>query len=147
MRIAKVADGFKGIDRIETTDELLTSRAGMAVLSSYVHKTNIGELLAHLNPVKVNRKGTRDVSVYHQILMFLMEGSSSSLEYFNTLADDEAYRACIGVAESKTISTRLHPHEKSPVPNRPYETVRRATHGIPPHGGCARYRFRGLRQR
>ena len=77
----------------------------MAVLSSYVYKTGISELMAHLNPVKANRKGTRDVSVYHQILMFLMEGSSSSLEYFNTLADDEAYRACIGVPESRTISS------------------------------------------
>ncbi len=41
MRIAKIADGFMGIDRIETTDELLTSRTGIAVLSFYVLKTGI----------------------------------------------------------------------------------------------------------
>lgn len=59
MRIAKVADGFKGIDSLETTDELLTSWAGMAVLSSCIHKTGIPSMLAHLNPANGNRTAPR----------------------------------------------------------------------------------------
>ena len=81
---------------IGLTRDTLTGRGGLALFSRYVR--NIG-IYAHLErlfgALRKSGKGQAVSALFHQLFCFLMDGTSRHLVYFDTLKEDEGYRASI----------------------------------------------------
>jgi hypothetical protein len=91
MSIVKARKEFNPIDEIDITDDMLSSRAGLAPLSEFVRKCGVPDTLARLCPIKKTAKGISDASLYHQILVNFMDGTSRSLIHFDHLRADPSY--------------------------------------------------------
>ena len=106
METAYKVEESNRISGIGITKDVLSSRAGLSVLSEFVEKSNISQHLAFLNPVKKSAKGTSDQSIYKQIILKMMEGTSNRISYFNHLKSDPSYAQTCGIASSDAISSK-----------------------------------------
>ena len=81
---------------VTPTDELLTGRAGLSALASYLEQINILVLLAGtFAKLRLSRKGLPLEKLFKQLLLFFFDGTRLSLSYFDQLAADPAYAATI----------------------------------------------------
>jgi len=102
----KVAGVKATIDEIDTTDDCLSSRAGLALVSRYIQNIGIIKLLAdRFSFVKKSKKGTGLQSIFHQLLCFFLDGTSFSLTRFDQLKKDTGYAGSIETTETEMLSS------------------------------------------
>lgn len=101
------ADSVKTrIDACETTDDTLTGRAGLALVSRYLRATGITELLAErFSFLKKSRKGAGLTAMFHQILCYFFDGTDLHLTRFDRLREDEGYAGAIETAPHRLVSS------------------------------------------
>ena len=102
----KINDVKHKIDRIEITNDCLTSRAGLSLVARYIKSTRICHILSKIFIfVKKTAKGTGLLSLFHQIICFFFDGSNLRLTHFDKLKNDEGYAASIETAEKQMASS------------------------------------------
>jgi len=94
------------ISGVAITSDRLSGRGGLALFSRYIR--NIG-LFPHVQRLfgglRKNRKGAGVSEIFHQVLCFLMDGTSRHLVYFDALRDDEGYAGSIETAPERMASS------------------------------------------
>ena len=94
------------IDRIEATDDCLSSRAGLSLISRYIRSTRICQVLTNVfSFTKKSQKGTRLVALFHQLICFFFDGTNLHLSSFDELARDKGYSASIETDIKKMVSS------------------------------------------
>jgi len=84
------------IDKIETTDENLSGRAGLTLITRYLRSIGIIDLLSRVfSFLKKSRKGSTLVSIFNQIICYFFDGTSFHLNRFDQLKGDSGYAASI----------------------------------------------------
>jgi hypothetical protein len=94
------------IDRVEVTNDTLTSRGGLSFFVRYLR--SIG-LLAHLESefgdIRKSRKGKPVTEIFKQLFCFFLDGTSRHLSHFDALKRDEGYAACIETEPEQMLSS------------------------------------------
>jgi hypothetical protein len=94
------------IDRIETTNDCLSSRAGLSLIVRYIKSTRICHSLSKIFAfVKKTAKGTGLLSLFQQIICFFFDGTNLRLTHFDKLKNDEGYAASIETAKNQMASS------------------------------------------
>ncbi|MFV1963134.1 MAG: IS1380 family transposase [Acidimicrobiia bacterium] len=84
------------IAAVEVTDDTLTGRAGLALFARYLDGIGLFWFVARwLGPLRKNAKGQSAVECLRQVLVFLVDGTSRRLAYFDALKADDGYAATI----------------------------------------------------
>lgn len=101
------ADSVKArIDACETTEDTLTGRAGLALVSRYLRATGIIDLLAErFSFLKRSGKGAALTAMFHQILCYFFDGTDLHLTRFDRLGEDEGYAGVIETAPRHLVSS------------------------------------------
>jgi len=94
------------IDKIETTDEILSGRAGLTLITRYLKSIGILNLLSKVfSFLKKNKKGSTLISIFNQIICFFFDGTSFHLNRFDDLKTDTGYAASIETALEDMLSS------------------------------------------
>lgn len=94
------------INRAETTNECLSSRAGLSLIARYIFSTCICRLLSKIFVfAKKTSKGIKLQSLFHQIICFFFDGSNLRLTNFDELSKDEGYAASIETDSKQMASS------------------------------------------
>lgn len=94
------------ISNIETTDDTLSSRAGLCIISRYLRSIGVIKLLAvRFSFLKKNKKGTALSSLFHQLLCYFFDGSSFHLTRFDHLKEDIGYAGSIETDGQQMLSS------------------------------------------
>lgn len=94
------------IDAIESTDESITSRAGLALFVQYLQGIQLMPIIEGMfGSMRKSRKGIGVTSLFVQVLCFLMDGTSRHLCWFDHLKDDESYAALLSTNEEDLASS------------------------------------------
>ena len=94
------------IDAIETTNERLTGRAGLALFVAYLHQIQVFPLLdRYFGSIRKSKKGVPVFELFKQILCFMADGTSRHLSYFDQLAADPGYAGSIETDMSQMASS------------------------------------------
>ncbi len=94
------------IDAIGTTAEKLSGRSGLSLISRYLTECGITRILStRFSFLKKNSKGTPLLSLFHQILCFLFDGTDFHLTRFDQLKKDPGYAGVIETQEKHLISS------------------------------------------
>ena len=94
------------IDKIETTNDCLSSRAGLTIITRYLGTIGIVKLLAQgFAFLKRSSKGTSLLSIFHQLICFFFDGTSFHLVRFDQLKEDSGYAASIETSEKDMLSS------------------------------------------
>lgn len=84
------------ISAIETTNERLTGRAGLALFVAYLHQIQIFPIIDRFfGSMRKSRKGVEIFELIKQVLCFMVDGTSRHLTYFDQLSRDEGYEGSI----------------------------------------------------
>lgn len=105
--MGRSAEKIKGrIDGVGTTDELLTSRAGLSLFVKYLSAIQILPILeSTFGSLRKSRKGMEIGELFRQVLCFFVEGGSRHLTYFDQLKNDDGYRATIEAGSSQEVAS------------------------------------------
>lgn len=96
------------IVKLETTDDTLTARAGLAPFVRYLERIAVLPLMGGiLGPVKKHAKGVGLGEFLKQMLCFFFDGSSRALSYFDQLAQDPGYAAAIQTPVKRMMSSHV----------------------------------------
>ena len=94
------------INRVETTADCLTDRAGLALFVRYLASTQIGRLLERwFGSIRKSRKGLAIIELFKQLFCFFADGTSFHLTRFDELAEDPGYAATIETPASRMASS------------------------------------------
>jgi hypothetical protein len=94
------------IQRLESTKECLTGRAGLVFFSRYLRNTGIlPELDRAFGSIRKSAKGLPVADLFHQGLCFFFEGSSRHLTRFDALKADAGYAGAIETAPERMASS------------------------------------------
>ena len=94
------------IDRMEATDDCLSSRSGLVLISRYLGQIQIVKILADTFAfIRKSLKGVGLLSLFHQCICFFFDGTNSHLTYFDKLKQDEGYAASIETPSSQLASS------------------------------------------
>src|SRR5256712_8006287 len=86
------------INKLETTDDTLTSRGGLTFFVKYVGSVGVlGLLLEKFAVIKKSAKGVSVGNLFLQALYFFFDGTSRHLTYFDELKKDAGNAAVIGI--------------------------------------------------
>lgn len=94
------------ISKVAVTSDSLSGRGGLALFSRYIR--NIGlfpRVQRLLGGLRKNGKGAGVSEIFHQVLCFLMDGTSRHLVYFDALRGDEGYAGSIETAPERMASS------------------------------------------
>jgi hypothetical protein len=99
-------NGFAPLDRLKTTTDRLTGRAGLSLFSRYLRKLGIFPFLERLfGSIRKSSKGLPVPLLFHQLFCFFLDGTNLSLTRFDELAEDGGYAGAIEVAAEKMASS------------------------------------------
>ena len=108
----------KKIKSVETTDECLSSRSGIFPFANLLNSSKVDlrleDLLSHL---RKSSKGIRLSEAFFQILLFFADGTEKSLDAFDKLKKNEAWKklhGCknsLGTAQLKRLLGKVTPQE------------------------------------
>jgi hypothetical protein len=94
------------INKLEVTDDTLTSRGGLAFFVKYVEAIGIvGLLLSKFTGIKKSIKGVSVQNLFLQLLYFFLDGTSRHMSYFDELQREEGYRAVVEMPEKQMASS------------------------------------------
>ena len=100
MQSTRVSNNPHELKRIEVTYDTLTGRAGLSLFVRYLESVGINPLLDRLfGALRKSRKGLPVIEIFKQVFVFLLDGTSRHLCYFDTLKEDSGHA---GVVESKS---------------------------------------------
>jgi len=106
MKHTAAASQHTRIAGIEVTSDTLTCRAGLALFSRYLDGIGLGKYLSRwLGPLRRNSKGIAAAECVRQLLLFLVDGTSRHLTYFDTLKADSGYAATIERSPGELVSS------------------------------------------
>jgi len=84
------------ISSVETTNDRLTGRAGLALFVAYLHQVQIFPILDRFfGSIRKNKKGLEVTELMKQILCFMFDGTSRHLTWFDQLSKDTGYAGSI----------------------------------------------------
>lgn len=91
---AETTNSNRAIDKIEPTDQRLTSRGGLTLFQRYIQQTGWPDHFAEtFSYLRRSAKGIKLDDAFEQILAFWMDGTGQHLTYFDDLKEDEGYAA------------------------------------------------------
>lgn len=94
------------IARLETTNDNLTSRGGLAFFVKYVEAVGVMRLLlARFEGVRKNAKGVTVANMFLQVLYFFFDGTSRHVSYFDELKKDSGYTAVVEMPDKQVASS------------------------------------------
>lgn len=94
------------IHKLEVTNDILTSRGGLAFFVKYVKAIGILALLLHrLGRIKKSAKGVSVPNLFLQALYFFCDGTSRHLCHFDELQRDQGYAAVVEMPEEQMASS------------------------------------------
>jgi hypothetical protein len=94
------------INAIETTDDRLTGRAGLALFVAYLHGIKLFPLIDRFfGSIRKSRKGVDVCELFKQVLCFMVDGTSRHLSYFDQLSDDSGYAGGIETGMEEMASS------------------------------------------
>ena len=94
------------IGKIGTTDDILSSRGGLAIFVRYLFSIGIFVHLARMfGFMRKSRKGQEIAETFKQILCFFIDGTSRHLTYFDELKKDSGYAAVIESGQDNLLSS------------------------------------------
>ena len=80
------------IDKINTTNDTITSRGGIAFFARYITEIGIISLFSeYFSDLRKSKKGLPVTDIFKQILCFFMDGTCRHLTYFDDLAQNKGY--------------------------------------------------------
>jgi hypothetical protein len=94
------------INRIEVTNDTLTSRAGLTPFVRYLEKVDIYPHLDRLfGSLRKNKKSNKISDIFKQLFCFLADGTSRHITRFDELKKDEGYAAGIECSLRNMLSS------------------------------------------
>ncbi len=94
------------ISEIETTDNVIASRGGLTFFLRYLENTRVYQLIEHhIGKIKGSRKGLFTRVFLIQIMAFLMDGTNTSISYFDQLKSDDAHASLLEISSDKLASS------------------------------------------
>ena len=94
------------INKLETTDDTLTSRGGLTFFVKYVGSVGVlGLLLEKFTGIKKSAKGVNVGNLFLQALYFFFDGTSRHLSYFDELKKDAGNAAVIEMPDKQVASS------------------------------------------
>ena len=91
------------INKLETTDDKLTSRGGLTFFVKYVGSVGVlGLLLEKFTGIEKSAKGVSVGNLFLQALYFFFDGTSQHLTYFDELKKDAGNAAVIEMPDFAT---------------------------------------------
>lgn len=96
------------ITKVETTNDTITGRGGLALFSRYLEKIFILAILAEkFGDIRKSNKGLSVWLLFKQVICFLFDGTSSHISYFDDIKIDEGYAAAIETDPSEMASSHM----------------------------------------
>ncbi len=84
------------ISRVETTNDTLTGRGGLALFVRYLSRLELDRIVdEEFGGLRKSAKGLRVWNLFLQVFCWLFDGTSRHLNYFDQLAKDEGYAALL----------------------------------------------------
>lgn len=94
------------IDKVETTNDNITGRGGMALFSRYLDSIGILDILGNkFNFLRKSSKGLRVDLLFKQVLCWLFDGTSRHLSHFDRLKKDKGYASVTETNPSQMASS------------------------------------------
>src|SRR2546427_2006264 len=94
------------INKLETTDDTLTSRGGLTFFVKYVGSVGVlGLLLEKFAGIKKSAKGVSIGNLFLQALYFFFDGTSRHVSYFDDLKKDSGYAAVVEMHDKQVASS------------------------------------------
>jgi len=94
------------INKVEATNDTLTSRGGMILFIKYLSNVEIFPLLSGIfGGIRKNKKGIPVWNIFKQIFCWLYDGTSRHLSYFDQLKGDAGYAAVIENSQEEMASS------------------------------------------
>lgn len=94
------------LTEVEVTSDKLSGRGGLALFSRYVRNIGIFEHVERLfGPLRRNGKGLSISELFHQLICFLVDGTSRHLVHFDALKEDEGYAGSVETVPSRMASS------------------------------------------
>lgn len=94
------------IQGIETTDDLLVDRAGLAFFTRYISASGLIErLVKPFEGFRLRANGVSPSNLLGQLLAFFADGTSRHLKRFDELKKDKAYSALLGLGVGEALSS------------------------------------------
>lgn len=101
-------DGYvkSKINKFDITNDKISGRAGLVLISRYLHESGITVFLAEqFGFLKKHAKGTPLISIFHQIILFFFDGTDLHMTRFDHLKNDAGYAGIIETEENIMISS------------------------------------------
>ena len=96
------------LGKIETTQDTITGRGGLALFSRYLTKIGVLRILSDSFPhIRKNKKGQPVWQLFKQVLCFFFDGTSRHLTQFDHTKKDSGYAAAIEETPDKLISSHV----------------------------------------
>ncbi len=106
MQSTRVPKNPHTITKIEVTPDLLTGRAGLNLFVRYLDNIGINPLLHQLfGRLRKSRKGLAIVEIFKQIFVFILDGTSRHLSYFDALKKDPAHAGIVEADPKRLLSS------------------------------------------
>ena len=106
MQSTKDSKSPHTITKIEVTSDTLTGRAGLNLFVRYLDNIGINPLLHHLfGRLRKSRKRLPIVEIFKQIFVFLLDGTSRHLSYFDALKKDPAHAGIVESSPQRLLSS------------------------------------------
>jgi len=94
------------INRVESTESELSSRSGLSAIAEYLEHHGIIKLIAQrLSMMKSSSKGAGVEAIVLQLLCFFIDGTKSSLTWFDFLQRTASHASILGLGVSELISS------------------------------------------
>lgn len=94
------------ISKIEITDDTLTSRGGLFLVTKYISKIGILSLLESIfGFIRRSSKGKSVKNIFKQIICYFFDGTSFTLKRFDKLLIDSGYAASIENSKDEMCSS------------------------------------------
>jgi len=94
------------INKVEATNDTLTSRGGMILFVKYLSNVEIFPLLSGIfGGIRKNKKGIPVWNIFKQIFCWLYDGTSRHLNYLDQLKGDAGYAAVIENSQEEMASS------------------------------------------
>ena len=87
----------QAINKVESTDELITGRGGLSLFVKYLENTLVfaNFLIPYFGKLRKSRKGIPIQEIFKQLFSFFLDGTSRHLAYFDQVQKDPGYSAVI----------------------------------------------------
>lgn len=106
MNATKYKDSNLTINNIETTENTISGRGGLTLISRYIESVKFYRLAEKkLGNFRLNLKGNAISFIIRQILLFFIDGTHKAISGFDHLKKDDGYASIIEVKKETLLSS------------------------------------------